>query len=82
MATSGRLMDNINFTKELQVLLLVTMVILLNGVDGCVKGKPYRRLAKMVLSATLTQAPGKRAQLDLHHALFLTTGKRRYKLPE
>lgn len=52
------------------------------GVERGFKGKPYPRLAKMVLSATLTQDPGKLAQLDLHHPLFLTTGKRRYKLPE
>ncbi|KAJ6387039.1 hypothetical protein OIU78_016877 [Salix suchowensis] len=36
----------------------------------------------MVLSATLTQDPSKLAQLDLHHPLFLTTGQRRYQLPE
>ncbi|GKV21642.1 hypothetical protein SLEP1_g31601 [Rubroshorea leprosula] len=36
----------------------------------------------MVLSATLTQDPSKLAQLDLHHPLLLTTGKRRYQLPE
>lgn len=53
-----------------------------SGVERGFKGKPYPRLAKMVLSATLTQDPGKLAQLDLHHPLFLTTGKRRYKLPE
>ncbi|CAA2984515.1 DEAD-box ATP-dependent RNA helicase 1 [Olea europaea subsp. europaea] len=39
-------------------------------------------LVKMVLSATLTQDPSKLAQLDLHHPLFLTTGPRRYQLPE
>jgi hypothetical protein len=36
----------------------------------------------MVLSATLTQDPSKLAQLNLHHPLFLTTGQRRYQLPE
>lgn len=36
----------------------------------------------MVLSATLTQDPSKLAQLDLHHPLLLTTGERRYQLPE
>ncbi|KAJ6936958.1 hypothetical protein NC652_011595 [Populus alba x Populus x berolinensis] len=46
------------------------------------KGKSYPRLAKMVLSATLTQDPSKLAQLNLHHPLFLTTGQRRYQLPE
>ncbi|XP_048235318.1 DEAD-box ATP-dependent RNA helicase 1 isoform X2 [Ricinus communis] len=46
------------------------------------KGKSYPRLAKMVLSATLTQDPSKLVQLDLHHPLFLTTGQSRYQLPE
>ncbi|KAL0442495.1 UNVERIFIED_CONTAM: DEAD-box ATP-dependent RNA helicase 1 [Sesamum latifolium] len=36
----------------------------------------------MVLSATLTQDPSKLAQLDLHYPLYLTTGHRRYQLPE
>lgn len=52
------------------------------GVERGFKGKPSPRLVKMVLSATLTQDPSKLAQLDLHHPLFLTTGQRRYKLPE
>ncbi|KAH6825641.1 RNA helicase 1 [Perilla frutescens var. hirtella] len=52
------------------------------GVERGFKGKPYPRLAKMVLSATLTQDPSKLAQLDLHHPLFLTTGKWRYQFPE
>ncbi|KAL1555817.1 DEAD-box ATP-dependent RNA helicase 1 [Salvia divinorum] len=52
------------------------------GVERGFKGKPYPRLAKMVLSATLTQDPSKLAQLDLHHPLFLTTGKSRYQFPE
>ncbi|KAM7528305.1 hypothetical protein LguiB_031715 [Lonicera macranthoides] len=52
------------------------------GVERGFKGKPYPRLVKMVLSATLTQDPGKLAQLDLHHPLFLTTGQMRYQLPE
>ncbi|RDX69303.1 DEAD-box ATP-dependent RNA helicase 1, partial [Mucuna pruriens] len=43
---------------------------------------PYPRLTKMVLSATLTQDPGRLVQLDLHHPLFLSTGKMRYQLPE
>ncbi|KAK4440192.1 DEAD-box ATP-dependent RNA helicase 1 [Sesamum alatum] len=46
------------------------------------RGKPHPRLAKMVLSATLTQDPSKLAQLDLHYPLYLTTGQRRYQLPE
>lgn len=52
------------------------------GVERGFKGKSYPRLAKMVLSATLTQDPSKLAQLNLHHPLFLTTGQRRYQLPE
>lgn len=54
----------------------------ISGVERGFKGKPYPRLMKMVLSATLTQDPSKLAQLDLHHPLFLTTGKSRYQLPE
>ncbi|KAM7269917.1 hypothetical protein ACFE04_029131 [Oxalis oulophora] len=52
------------------------------GVERGFKGKPYPRLAKMVLSATLTHDPSKLSQLDLHHPLLLTTGRQRYKLPE
>lgn len=52
------------------------------GVERGFKGKPFPRLVKMVLSATLTQDPSKLAQLDLHHPLFLTTGQTRYQLPE
>ncbi|TXG47985.1 hypothetical protein EZV62_027279 [Acer yangbiense] len=52
------------------------------GVERGFKDKPYPRLVKMVLSATLTQDPSKLAQLNLHHPLFLTTGESRYKLPE
>ncbi|XP_024958779.1 DEAD-box ATP-dependent RNA helicase 1 [Cynara cardunculus var. scolymus] len=52
------------------------------GVERGFKSKPYPRLVKMVLSATLTQDPSKLAQLDLHHPLFLTTGQIRYQLPE
>ncbi|KAI3700737.1 hypothetical protein L2E82_45375 [Cichorium intybus] len=52
------------------------------GVERGFKNKSYPRLVKMVLSATLTQDPSKLAQLQLHHPLFLTTGKIRYKLPE
>ncbi|XP_020217264.1 DEAD-box ATP-dependent RNA helicase 1 [Cajanus cajan] len=44
--------------------------------------KPNPRLTKMVLSATLTQDPGKLVQLNLHHPLFLSAGKMRYRLPE
>ncbi|XP_052179742.1 DEAD-box ATP-dependent RNA helicase 1 isoform X2 [Diospyros lotus] len=52
------------------------------GVERGFKDKFYPRLVKMVLSATLTRDPSKLAQLDLHHPLFLTTGQRRYRLPE
>ncbi|XP_007025005.2 PREDICTED: DEAD-box ATP-dependent RNA helicase 1 [Theobroma cacao] len=52
------------------------------GVERGFKGKSYPRLVKMVLSATLTQDPSKLAQLSLHHPLLMTTGKRRYQLPE
>lgn len=53
-----------------------------SGVERGFKGKLYPRLVKMVLSATLTQDPSKLAQLDLHHPLFLTTGEKRYQLPD
>ncbi|TYH71093.1 hypothetical protein ES332_D05G160900v1 [Gossypium tomentosum] len=52
------------------------------GVERGFKGKSRPRLVKMVLSATLTQDPSKLAQLNLHHPLLMTTGKRRYQLPE
>ncbi|KAG4146310.1 hypothetical protein ERO13_D05G149000v2 [Gossypium hirsutum] len=52
------------------------------GVERGFKGKSHPRLVKMVLSATLTQDPSKLAQLNLHHPLLMTTGKRRYQLPE
>ncbi|CAN4118648.1 unnamed protein product [Withania somnifera] len=52
------------------------------GTERGFKGKAYPRLAKMVLSATLTQDPSKLAQLDLHDPLLLTTGERCCKLPE
>ncbi|KAI9071241.1 hypothetical protein K1719_046793 [Acacia pycnantha] len=52
------------------------------GVERGFKDKPYPRLAKMVLSATITQDPGKLVQLDLHHPIFLKAGQMRYRLPE
>ncbi|CAN0921606.1 DEAD-box ATP-dependent RNA helicase 1 [Linum grandiflorum] len=52
------------------------------GVEKGFKGKPYPRLVKMVLSATLTRDPSKLAQLHLHHPLLVTTGNTRYQLPE
>ncbi|KFK44982.1 hypothetical protein AALP_AA1G328700 [Arabis alpina] len=52
------------------------------SVERGFKGKPYPRLVKMALSATLTQDPSKLIQLDLHHPLFMTTGEDRYQLPE
>ncbi|OWM85500.1 hypothetical protein CDL15_Pgr019124 [Punica granatum] len=52
------------------------------GIERGFKGRSYPRLVKMVLSATLTRDPSKLAQLNLHHPLFLTAGKRRYRFPE
>ncbi|CAA7395612.1 unnamed protein product [Spirodela intermedia] len=52
------------------------------GVERGFKGKMSPRLVKLVLSATLTQDPSKLSQLALHHPLFLTTGPKRYKIPE
>ncbi|XP_045821392.1 DEAD-box ATP-dependent RNA helicase 1-like isoform X2 [Trifolium pratense] len=52
------------------------------GVERGFKDKPYPRLAKMVLSATLTQDPGRIIQLNLHHPLLLKAGQMRYRLPE
>ncbi|CAL5354821.1 unnamed protein product [Camellia sinensis] len=54
----------------------------IKGVERGFKVNSYPRLVKMVLSATLTQDPCKLAQLNLHHPLSLTTGQRRYQLPE
>ncbi|KAI3965030.1 hypothetical protein MKX01_013961 [Papaver californicum] len=51
-----------------------------SGIERGFKGKPSPRLVKMILSATLTQSPSKLSKLDLHHPLFLTTG--RYQLPD
>ncbi|XP_026397318.1 DEAD-box ATP-dependent RNA helicase 1-like [Papaver somniferum] len=51
-----------------------------SGNERGFKGKSSPRLVKMILSATLTQSPSKLSKLDLHHPLFLTTG--RYKLPD
>jgi ATP-dependent RNA helicase DDX51/DBP6 len=45
------------------------------------KSKCYPRLAKIVLSATLTQDPSKLSQLELHHPLLLNSGKKRYRIP-
>ncbi|XP_043694001.1 DEAD-box ATP-dependent RNA helicase 1 isoform X1 [Telopea speciosissima] len=53
-----------------------------SGIERGFKGKTCPRLVKMILSATLTQDPSKLTQLELHHPLLLTTGPRRYKLPE
>jgi ATP-dependent RNA helicase DDX51/DBP6 len=36
----------------------------------------------MVLSATLTQDPGRIIQLNLHHPLLLKAGQMRYRFPE
>lgn len=53
-----------------------------SGVERGFKDKLYPRLVKMILSATLTQDPSKLAQLDLCHPLLLTTGEKRYHLPD
>lgn len=52
------------------------------GVERGFKDKSYPRLVKLMMSATLTQDPSKLSQLSLHHPLLLTSGDRRYKLPE
>ncbi|XP_072954521.1 DEAD-box ATP-dependent RNA helicase 1 [Typha angustifolia] len=53
-----------------------------SGVERGYKGKRYPRLVKMIFSATLTQDPSKLSQLDLDHPLLLTSGNKRYRLPE
>ncbi|XP_062220583.1 DEAD-box ATP-dependent RNA helicase 1-like [Phragmites australis] len=52
-----------------------------SGVERGFKGKCFPRLAKIILSATLTQDPSKLSQLELHHPLLLNTGKKRYRIP-
>lgn len=52
------------------------------GIERGFKGKTYPRLAKIILSATLTQDPSKLSQFDLHHPLLLKSGHKRYQLPE
>lgn len=52
-----------------------------SGIERGFKGKCYPRLAKIVLSATLTQDPSKLSQLELHHPLLLNSGKKRYRIP-
>ncbi|KAL0352827.1 UNVERIFIED_CONTAM: DEAD-box ATP-dependent RNA helicase 1 [Sesamum angustifolium] len=47
--------------------------------DGIV---PTFGVLKTIRSFHLTQDPSKLAQLDLHYPLYLTTGHRRYQLPE
>lgn len=51
------------------------------GVERGFKGKSFPRLAKIVLSATLTQDPSKLSQLELQHPLLLNSGKKRYRIP-
>ncbi|KAK3155595.1 hypothetical protein QOZ80_2BG0205280 [Eleusine coracana subsp. coracana] len=51
------------------------------GVERGFKGKCCPRLAKIILSATLTQDPSKLSQLELHHPLLLNSGKKRYRIP-
>ncbi|ONK71161.1 uncharacterized protein A4U43_C04F5420 [Asparagus officinalis] len=52
------------------------------GIDRGFKDKPYPRLAKIILSATLTRDPSKLSQFNLHHPLLLKSGHKRYQLPE
>lgn len=52
-----------------------------SGVERGFNGKCYPRLAKIILSATLTQDPSKLSQLKLHHPLLLNSGKKRYRIP-
>lgn len=74
--------DTYFFQLKLIIYFSLKLLGIISGVERGFRGKPYPRLVKMVLSATLTQDPSKLALLDLHHPLFLTTGKRRYQLPE
>ncbi|KAJ3690579.1 hypothetical protein LUZ61_019743 [Rhynchospora tenuis] len=53
-----------------------------SGVERGFKGRCYPRLMKIILSATLTQDPSKLSQLELHHPILLTSGMKRYRLPE
>ncbi|CAJ1939052.1 unnamed protein product [Sphenostylis stenocarpa] len=55
-------------------------VFQLGGVER--GSNPHHRLAKVVLSATLTRDPGRLVLLNLHHPLFLSAGQMRYRLPE
>ncbi|KAL8152455.1 hypothetical protein V2J09_010215 [Rumex salicifolius] len=50
------------------------------GTERGFRNKPSPRLCKIVLSATLTQDPGKIAQLDPHHPVLISA--KRYELPE
>ncbi|XP_015688839.1 DEAD-box ATP-dependent RNA helicase 1 [Oryza brachyantha] len=52
-----------------------------SGIERGFKGKCFPRLAKIILSATLTQDPSKLSQLELHHPLLLNSGKKRYRIP-
>ncbi|KAI3855803.1 hypothetical protein MKX03_014798 [Papaver bracteatum] len=58
---------------KLMDLINTTKGFTLDGTERGFKGKPSPRLVKMILS-------GKLSKLDLHHPLFLTTG--RYQLPD
>ena len=64
------------------VIIIIVTILFHSGVERGFKDKPYPRLAKMVLSATITQDPGRLVQLNLHHPLFLKAGQMRYRLPE
>ncbi|KHN26907.1 DEAD-box ATP-dependent RNA helicase 1 [Glycine soja] len=88
VATPGRLMDHVNklSLKHLRYLMVDEADRLLRedyqSWLPTVLKLTQSRLAKIVLSATLTRDPGRLAQLNLHHPLFLSAGKMRYRLLE
>ncbi|KAJ3692656.1 hypothetical protein LUZ60_011751 [Juncus effusus] len=53
-----------------------------SGVERGFKGRNEPRLIKMILSATLTQDPSKLSQLELSQPILLTSGTKRYRLPD
>ena len=88
VVTPGRLVDHVNklSLKHLRYLVVDEADRLLRedyqSWLPTVLKLTQSRLTKIVLSATLTRDPGRLAQLNLHHPLFLSTGKMRYRLPE
>ncbi|KAH1212760.1 DEAD-box ATP-dependent RNA helicase 1 [Glycine max] len=88
VVTPGRLVDHVNklSLKHLRYLMVDEADRLLRedyqSWLPTVLKLTQSRLTKIVLSATLTRDPGRLAQLNLHHPLFLSTGKMRYRLPE